>query len=587
MTRTLRVVAGQLDLRVGDLRGNVDEMLDTYRRAEAAGADLVVFPELAVCGYPPEDLLLKPAFVADVHAAVHRLAAAVDGHAAVVVGWVDGERHPGADPHDAEDGPWNAAAVLHGGRVVGSYHKRALPNYGVFDEPRYFDPGPAGQALYDIAGVVVAVTVCEDLWVDDGPAVDAARRGAQVVVNLNASPFRRGKQRRREEVLAARLEEAGLPIVYVNLLGGQDELIFDGGSLAVDGDGSVLARAPRFAPAEMTVDIPVAATGPAPDARPVAVSGTSPPRAPLPEPVPAPAPLLADDDDPLAEIWAALVLGVRGYVDKNGFDEVVIGLSGGVDSSIVAALAVDALGPDRVHGVLMPSRYSSDHSIGDAERLCELLGMSCRTIPIEAAHDALTSMLAPSFDGHETGLADQNVQSRIRGVVLMALSNAFGWLVLTTGNKSETAVGYSTLYGDTAGGLAVIKDVPKTVVYELCHWRNQRGEGERIPGSVLTKAPSAELAPDQRDDQSLPPYDVLDPIIEAYVDGDLTAPQIVACGHDAEIVARVVRLVDTAEYKRRQAPPGLRVSAKAFGRDRRLPITNAYRSVDEARDPSG
>jgi len=577
MNRRLRVVAGQLDLRVGDLTGNVDTMIDTYRRAEAHGADLVVFPELAVCGYPPEDLLLKAAFVTDVHDALHRLASSVDGHAAMVVGWVDGERHPGADPHDAEDGPWNAAAVLHGGRVVGSYHKRALPNYGVFDEPRYFDPGPAGQVLYDIAGVTVAVTVCEDLWVAGGPVVDAAQRGAEVVVNLNASPFRRGKQHRREEVLAARVREGGLPIVYVNLVGGQDELVFDGGSLAVGADGSVLARASRFVPAEMTVDVPVGRASGVPVGGAVVVSAPVADRPPLLPATPSPAPLLAADADPLGEVWAALVLGVEAYVDKNGFDEVVIGLSGGVDSSIVAAIAVDALGPDRVHGVLMPSRYSSDHSVSDAERLGKLLGISCRKIPIEAAHQAFTEMLAPSFGVLDVGLTDQNVQSRIRGVVLMALSNAFGWMVLTTGNKSETAVGYSTLYGDTAGGLAVIKDVPKTLVYELCHWRNQRGDGERIPEAVLSKAPSAELAPDQRDDQSLPPYDVLDPIIEAYVDGDLTAPQIVAAGHDPEIVARVVRLVDTAEYKRRQGPPGLRISAKAFGRDRRLPITNAYR----------
>jgi NAD+ synthase (glutamine-hydrolysing) len=581
MSRTLRVVVGQLDLRVGDLDGNVDAMVATYRRAESDGADLVVFPELAVCGYPPEDLLLKPAFVTDVHRALHRLAGEVVGHAAVVAGWVDGERHPGADPHDPEDGPWNAAAVLHGGRVVGSYHKRALPNYGVFDEPRYFDPGPAGQALYDIAGVTVAVTVCEDLWVQHGPVAEASGRGAELVVNLNASPFRRGKQRRREEVLAARVDESGVPIVYVNTVGGQDELVFDGGSLVVGGDGGVVARAPRFECCELTVDVPVApaaaldADRPPPDVvRVSAPLGDRPPPAVSQQHV---APLCHGEEDPLEEVWSALVLGVRSYVDKNGFDEVVIGLSGGVDSSIVAALAVDALGPDRVHGVLMPSRYSSDHSVSDAEALCALLGLSCRTVPIEPAHAAFTSMLEPSFEGHDTGLTDQNVQSRIRGVVLMALSNAFGWLVLTTGNKSETAVGYSTLYGDTAGGLAVIKDVPKTVVYELCHWRNRRGDGERIPAGVLTKAPSAELAPDQRDDQSLPSYDELDPIIEAYVDGDLTAPQIVAAGHDPEIVARVVRLVDTAEYKRRQAPPGLRISAKAFGRDRRLPITNAYR----------
>lgn len=582
--RTLRVGLCQLDLVVGDLEGNVALMRDAYARAEAAGADLVVFPELAICGYPPEDLLLKPGFVEQSQAALHRLAAACDGHAVAAVGWVDGRRHPGADPHDATDGPWNAAALLHGGRVVGSYHKQALPNYGVFDEKRYFDPGPAGQDLYRIAGVTVAVTVCEDAWVAGGPVAEAAADGAELVVNLNASPFHRGKQRARRDMLSARVDETGLPIVYLNLVGGQDDLVFDGGSVVIGGDGAPVARCPRFEQAELVLDVAVPARphvagravvhlGDAPSA-----SSLEPPRRVDAAPVPPgalPAPGDVADDGP-EEVWRALVLGLRDYVAKNGFGDVVIGLSGGVDSSIVAALAADALGPDRVHGVLMPSRYSSDHSLSDADALATNLGIDHRTIPIEAAHVALLELLAPSFGELPADLTEENLQSRIRGVLLMALSNKFGWLVLTTGNKSETAVGYSTLYGDTAGGLAVIKDVPKLLVYELCRWRNDAAGRELIPDAVLTKAPSAELRPDQTDDQSLPPYEVLDPLIEAYVDGDRTVAELIAAGHDRTTVERITSLIDRAEYKRRQSPPGIRISEKAFGRDRRLPITNRY-----------
>ena len=580
-TRLLRVVACQLDLVVGDLDGNVEAMATAYARAEAAGADLVVFPELAICGYPPEDLLLKAGFVEHSQRSVARLAERCDGHAAALVGWVEGHRVAGADPHDADDGPWNAAAVLHGGRIVGSYRKQALPNYGVFDEKRYFDPGTAGQALYRIGGVAVAVTVCEDAWVADGPVAAAARAGAQVVVNLNASPFHQGKQTERAAMLAARSAESGLPIVYLNLVGGQDDLVFDGGSVVLGADGEVIAAAPRFGACELAVDLPV-------PARPVA-SGTvvvevSEQVADAVDPIARAPRDLANGGgrpepptpDGPAEVWAALVLGVRDYVTKNGFGDVVIGLSGGVDSSIVAAIAADALGPDRVHGVLMPSRYSSDHSVGDAVELSRQLGIDHRTIPIEAAHAALTDLLAPSFGDRPADLTEENLQSRIRGVLLMALSNKFGWLVLTTGNKSETAVGYSTLYGDTAGGLAVIKDVPKLLVYELCHWRNDHAGRAIIPESVLTKAPSAELRPDQRDDQSLPPYEELDPLIAAFVDGDRTEEQLVADGHDRAVVERITTLIDRAEYKRRQSPPGIRISQKAFGRDRRLPITNRY-----------
>ncbi len=575
---TVRVALCQLNLVVGDLDGNADQLVEAYRRAEAAGADLAVFPELAVTSYPPDDLLLKPGFVEHSQQVLHDVAGRMDGRCVAVVGWVEGRRVPGADPHDPDDGPWNAAAVLHGGRVVGSYRKQGLPNYAVFDEKRYFDAGSAGQPLHRIAGVPVAVTVCEDMWMADSSVPTADRDGAALVVNLNASPFHAGKQLEREELLREHAARGGCPIVYVNLVGGQDELVFDGGSVVVGSDGDVLARCARFEPAFEVVDVPVEVPErPTAPLEVVEVTDRAPSRAPLP------APTVSPQMERNEEVWSALVLGVRDYVTKNGFREVVIGLSGGVDSSIVAVLAVDALGPERVHGVLMPSRYSSEHSVGDAVHLAEGLGIEHRTIPIEPAHAALLEMLAPSLEGAPApagkDLTEENLQSRVRGVVLMALSNRFDWLGLTTGNKSETAVGYSTLYGDTAGGFAVIKDVPKLLVYELCHWRNERAGTDLIPSGVLTKAPSAELSPDQRDSDSLPPYEELDPIIEAYVDDDLTVRELVEVGHDEEVVLRIARLVDLAEYKRRQAPPGIRISEKAFGRDRRLPITNRYRGL--------
>lgn len=576
---TLRVALCQLDLCVGDLDGNVDRILAAHRRAEAADADLAVFPELAVTGYPPEDLLLRPGFLLDGHRAMDRVAAGTTGRCAGVVGWVEGTRHPGADPHDPTDGPWNAAAIVHGGRVVDSHRKAVLPNYGVFDEQRYFDPGPVAQPLHRIGGVTVAVLVCEDLWVAGGPALAAARGGAQVLVAINASPFHLGKQGEREAMLRARASETGLPIVYLNLVGGQDDLVFDGGSAVVAADGGLLARLPRFTEAEVVLDVPVApaamhagGAGRRGDLDVVEVSAAAPSPG-----RPAAAPVVEPSPEGPAEAWAALELGVRDYVSKNGFTDVVLGLSGGVDSALVAVIAADALGPERVHVVLMPSRYSSDHSVTDAEVLADGLGVDRRTIPIEAAHRAFLELLEPSFAGRPEDLTEENLQSRVRGVVLMALSNKFGWLVLTTGNKSETAVGYSTLYGDTAGGLAVIKDVPKLLVYDLCRWRNAQAGRELIPSSILTKAPSAELRPGQTDDQSLPPYEVLDPLIEAYVDRDLTVEELDDAAHDPALVRRIARLVDLAEYKRRQSPPGIRLSRKAFGRDRRLPITNRHR----------
>jgi NAD+ synthase (glutamine-hydrolysing) len=568
----LRVALAQLNLVVGDLDGNADHIIEAVKAAEADGCDLVAFPELSITGYPPEDLLLKPGFVTDNLEVLQRVAAAT-GRCAAMVGFVD----------RVGDRLYNAAAVCADGRVLGTYHKRELPNYEVFDERRYFDEGSQVGDLYRIGGVRVGLTICEDAWVADGPVADVGRRGAEVIVNLNASPYHSGKVADREQMLTARAAEAGCPIVYVNLVGGQDELVFDGASLVVDEQGSVVTRAPQFTETLFVSDVavpdrdePLAPAAPTLEvdrtATIIEVSGPQATTAPLR--VAPPTPAFAAD----REVYEALVLGTRDYVTKNGFGDVVIGLSGGVDSSIVATIAVDALGPDRVHGVLMPSRYSSDHSITDAERLADNLGIDRRVIAIEPAFTAFTEMLAPSFEGREQDLTEENLQSRIRGVTLMALSNKFGWLVLTTGNKSESAVGYSTLYGDTAGGFAVIKDVPKLLVYRLCRERNQRAGRELIPEAVLTKPPSAELRPDQRDDQSLPPYEDLDPIIEAYVEHDRTAGELIEAGFDPALVQRIVRLIDLSEYKRRQTPPGVRVTTKAFGKDRRLPITNRYRA---------
>lgn len=557
----------QINTVVGDLDGNVDRILTALSTASDAGADVAVFPELTLTGYPPEDLLLKGGFVAANQQALHRLASEVRGTAAVV-GFVDGRRDL-----------YNAAAILHRGEVMGVAHKRLLPNYDVFDDKRYFRPGDHPHQLFAVAGVRVGLSICEDAWSNTGPIYDLAEGGAEVILNLNASPYRRGKQPLRESLIQTRATDSGCWIVYVNSVGGQDELVYDGGSIIADDEGNIVARARQFTEHVLVMDMTLSSAQPR---RLGPRSGEDLPVVEITGPRLRPEPsahrgVLTDTMSPLREIWEALVLGTHDYVTKNGFSEVVIGLSGGIDSSIVAAIAADALGPEHVHGVLMPSRYSSDHSVSDAERLCANLGIDHRIVPIEPAHAAFTDMLAESFADRTPDLTDQNLQSRIRGVTLMALSNEFGWLVLTTGNKSESAVGYSTLYGDTAGGYAVIKDVPKTDVYRLCSWRNHQEGRELIPENVITKPPSAELRPGQRDDQSLPPYDVLDPIIEGYVDHDLTATELIEAGHDEDVVRRVVRLIDIAEYKRRQNPIGVRISSKAFGRDRRLPITNGFR----------
>jgi NAD+ synthase (glutamine-hydrolysing) len=569
----LRIALAQLDPTVGDLEGNLAKLVEAYDRADAAGCDLIAYPELSITGYPPEDLVLKPRFVADNRAALDRFAAHTR-ECAAVVGFVDADRDI-----------YNAAAVCVRGEVVGTYRKRLLPNYAVFDEARTFTPGTDNDPLelYEIAGVKVGVSICEDIWSPFGPLAEQAAGGAEVSVNINGSPYHWEKDAGRERMVATRAQDAHTAIVYVNQVGGQDELVFDGGSFVVDADGVLVARSPQFVEDLAIVDLPVQAVyrhrlldprGKRTEASLPVVTISTESRRPTGARIESP---VADPLDADAELYQALVLGTRDYCRKNGFTDVVIGLSGGIDSTIVAVIAADALGADHVHGVSMPSRYSSDHSKSDAQRLAENLGIDYRTISIEPAFQAYIDMLAPSFVDRAPGLTYENIQSRCRGQALMALSNEFGWMVLTTGNKSEMAVGYFTIYGDSVGGYAVIKDVMKTRVYDMCRWVNRTRGFELVPESVITKPPSAELRPDQRDDQSLPAYEVLDPILTLYVEHDRTAGEIIELGHDPDTVRRVTRLVDIAEYKRYQTPPGVRVTMKAFGRDRRLPITNAYR----------
>ncbi len=532
----LRIACAQINCVVGDLTGNSDRVLSAYQAAVTQTCDLVVFPELTITGYPPEDLLLREAFVEQSLEVVQRLATRIGSTTAIV-----------GVPLRADGALYNAAVVLRDGAIVGTYRKQLLPNYAVFDEERYFEPGTETGQIFEIAGVAVGVSICEDAWSAQGPIAAQAAVGAQVCVNLNASPFFRGRLADREAMLSERARRANVPIVYCNLVGGQDELVFDGASLVVDASGNVVGRARQYVEDLLIVDLhDLAAT------RKETVL------------------------NPVHEVYEALVLGTRDYVRKTGFTEVAVALSGGIDSSIVAAVAVDALGAERVHGVLLPSRYSSEGSITDAIALAERLGIETVTIPIEAAHAAFESMLADTFEGTSAGTAEENMQARIRCNVMMSISNKFNWMVLTTGNKSEMATGYATLYGDMAGGYAVIKDVPKTLVYELCEERNQRAGFDLIPRAAIQKPPSAELRPDQKDSDSLPDYAVLDPIIEGYVEDDLSIAALVALGHDEAIVARVAQMVDRNEYKRRQAAPGVRVTRKAFGKDRRLPITNRW-----------
>ena len=542
----LTVGLSQLNPLVGDLAGNEAKILADYAKAEEAGCDVVVYPELTITGYPPEDLLLKKAFVRDNELAVERIAKATKGCAALI-GFVKAD---GAQL-------FNAVALCRNGGVQGVYLKQLLPNYAVFDEDRYFTPGPAtingaAAGLFSLDDVTVGVTICEDIWYADGPVAAQAANGARIMLNLNASPFHEGKNVQREQMLSTRAKETNSAIVYVNQVGAQDELVFDGSSVVVDCNGVIACRMKSF-----QSDFAVVTIG---------GDGTVDPTHVEP---------FASDLD---RVYDALVVGTRDYVHKNGFTDVVIGLSGGIDSSIVAAIAVDALGVDHVHGVAMPSRYSSQGSLDDAEKLATALGIDHRVVSIEPAFGAYLEMLEPSFTGRDPDLTEENLQSRVRGMTLMALSNKFGWMVLTTGNKSEMAVGYFTIYGDSAGGYAAIKDVFKTQVFALCRRINERAGREIIPETVIIKPPSAELRPDQRDDQSLPAYEDLDPILRHYIDNDLTVPEIQKLGFDAAVVARIARLVDINEYKRRQCAPGVRISEKAFGKDRRMPITNGYRT---------
>jgi NAD+ synthase (glutamine-hydrolysing) len=571
----LRVGLAQINVTVGDLKGNVAKILACVEEARSLAVDLLTFPELAVAGYPPEDLLLRPQFVRD---NLDALDSVVKGSAGItlIVGFVD-----------AEEDIYDAAAIIHDGHLIDVYRKQFLPNYGVFDEDRYFEPGNR-CAVYEIAGVGVGVNICEDIWYPEGPAQAQAYNGAQVLVNISASPFQAEKRFFRERMLSTRASDAAAMLCYNNLVGGQDELVFDGNGMIVDPEGEIICRARSFEEdllvCDLNMDKVMQARLHAPRRRKErpAFSGAIPEKVHVSSKpfVAAKPPLPPHDVTPLegvAEVYAGLVVGARDYVRKNGFAKVVIGLSGGVDSSLVAVIAVDALGAENVVGVSMPSRFSSPGSRSDAQAIAENLGIRLITIPIEEAFTAYLGMLSEPFAGTEFGIAEENLQTRVRGNILMGLSNKFGWLVLATGNKSEMATGYSTLYGDMAGGFAVIKDVPKTLVYKLAEYRNARDGKPVIPQAVLDKEPSAELKPGQADTDTLPPYEVLDPILQAYVEEDKSPADLLAAGFDEETIKRVITMVDRNEYKRRQAPPGVKITPRAFGRDRRLPIANRYR----------
>lgn len=539
---TCRIQIAQLNLLVGDVAGNAERVIAAAAEGRAVGADLVVFPELTLTGYPPEDLLLRPELLERVAAELRRIrretAASAPG-LALVLGY----------PCSAVGGLYNVAGVIRDGSVIAQYAKQELPNYSVFDEKRYFHPGGTAT-VFEHRGLRFGLSVCEDIW-QGGPSAQAAAAGAQVLININASPFHAGKAAEREALLARRAMEHGFPILYANLVGGQDELVFDGGSFLVNPEGRVVARAPHFEEALLQVDLD-ASGAPLLPPLPEADQGTEGERA----------------------VYRALVLGVRDYVRKNGFSGAVLGLSGGVDSALTLAIAVDALGAEQVEAVLMPSRYTLDMSNADALEQARRLGVRTHVIPIEPAFRAFLDMLEPVFAGQAPDVTEENIQARCRGVILMALSNKQGRILLTTGNKSEMSVGYATLYGDMAGGFAPIKDVPKLLVYRLARYRN--GLDPVIPERVLTRAPSAELRPDQTDQDSLPPYEILDPILRLYVEEDQGIEAIVAQGYEESVVRRVARLVDRNEYKRRQAPPGVRISRRAFGRDRRYPITSGF-----------
>jgi NAD+ synthase (glutamine-hydrolysing) len=564
----------QMNPTVGDLAGNRDRIIDFIARAREAGADIVALPELAVTGYPPEDLVLKPQFVKDNLRTLAEIKKATKGITAIV-GFVD-----------ADGGIYNAAAVLHSGRHLYSYHKMLLPNYGVFDEYRYFKPGHRHPLLL-LSGVKVGINICEDIWFAEGPTRIQARAGAEVIVNINASPYHKGKGRERMKMLKDRARENSVIVAYTNAVGGQDELVFDGQSMVIDERGKLIAVGRQFEEDLIVVDVdtprrPVARRPNRGVTKLLRRQAAGIDRIVVSEkPSPKPAPVAPTRRSPLTtceEVYRALVLGTRDYVRKNGFRAAVIGLSGGIDSSLVAAVAVAAIGKENVTGVFMPSPYSSAESREDAERLARNLGIRLLTVPIYQTFTSYVAMLQPAFAGREPDVTEENLQARIRGNILMALSNKFGWLVLTTGNKSEMSTGYATLYGDMAGGFAVIKDVPKTLVYEVSRCVNAVAGRVLIPERVMTKEPTAELRPNQKDSDSLPVYPVLDPILKAYVEDDKAFQEMLRMGFDRPTVERVIRLVDSSEYKRRQAPPGIKITPRSLGKDRRFPITNRYRS---------
>ena len=579
-----RVALAQINVTVGDIEGNAQKILAAMQQAHAEGAHVMCVPELALAGYPPEDLLLKPGFVADNLRKLHEL---VDASRELpglvsVIGFVD---------RDIDI--YNAAAVIAEGELAGVYHKHYLPNYGVFDENRYFQAGQKAP-IFVINGVHVGVNICEDVWYPTGPMTMQAYAGAEVIININGSPYYADKGTFRQEMMATRAADNGVIVVYLNMVGGQDELVFDGGSMIFNEQGILIASAKEFAEDMLIVDLDTASVfrsrlhdprrrqerlqvkdGDVPVIR-VSTTVYTPQKTQHIAVLDAPQ-RMEPKMSYLEEIYSALVLGTGDYIRKTGFKKAILGLSGGIDSSLTAVIAVDAIGPENVLGISMPSRYSSEGSKTDAQELAENLGIQCLTIPIEETFHASLAMLQPVLGEGDYGLAAENLQARIRGNILMTISNKLGPIVLTTGNKSEMATGYSTLYGDMAGGFAVLKDVLKTLVYQLCVYRNSIGDKPVIPQSVIDKPPSAELRPDQKDADSLPPYDVLDPILRAYAEQDRSFKEIVAMGYDQDIVKRVMHLVDISEYKRRQAPPGVKITTRAFGRDRRLPIINKYR----------
>lgn len=536
----MNLCMGQINTFVGDWRGNCERVITACRSAHSKCSNaVVVFPELTLTGYPPEDLLLRPSLEQDTEAALSQLCAELPSTLWVIVGY----------PRKKADGLYNSAGVIHGGKIVAEYDKQSLPNYQVFDEKRYFLAG-SDACVVDVDGIKVGITICEDIW-EPGPAARARAAGAQLLINLNASPFHRGKPNERLTMVSERARDNDLPVVYINQVGGQDELVFDGGSFAVNRDGELAVSAVDFEEALCWLEVE--------GGEDLTIRGGA----------------QAEPRDDLAAVWQALVLGVRDYVNKNGFPGVVLGLSGGIDSAVTLAVAVDALGAARVNAVMMPFRYTASISVEDAQAQAAAMGVAYRSISIEPLYESFTSALAEEFEGLEPNITEENLQARCRGVLLMSISNKKNLLVLTTGNKSELAVGYSTLYGDMAGGFDALKDCPKMLVYALARYRNTLNAC--IPERVITRPPSAELAPDQKDEDSLPPYDVLDAIIEHYVERDLSAGDIIALGFAEEDVRRVVRLIDLNEYKRRQAPVGVRITQRGFGRDRRYPITWAWR----------